>query len=119
MLGPILHVPSCIQVFTLNPAYCKCAAVGIQAAGSTINWAVANIAGEPISRCNPTRPSISIFIDTNLIRLRSINTFEPNFCSSYNNRVTVDDARDTGNRLRCFGLASKKYSEQSYDAKDF
>jgi hypothetical protein len=47
------------------------------------------------------------------------HTFEPNFCSSYNNRVTIDDARDTGNHPRCFGLAGKKYDEQSYAAKGF
>ncbi len=51
------------------------------------------MSGQAVTRLDAARPVVPVGIKTHLIRFRRIDAFEPDFRGSYNNCVTVHNAR--------------------------
>jgi hypothetical protein len=74
------------------------------------------VISEPITRLDSTRPFLSLSIETNLIGFWSISAREANLLALNDQRVTVNDARQTGNRFFTMRRGSDKGQENGCDA---
>ncbi len=73
--------------------------------------------GQSIARLDSTTPCLPLCIETNLIGFWSINAGEADFLAANDQRVAVNDARQTGNRLFAMRGADKKSHKNGDDAQ--